>query len=181
MSLGFSKLCHNMAPFDDKTTKLPLLRSLTEELLPAIVFDIQSTRRPLVSDNTRLELLVIPSTADEASVIGLSRLATHTMVCNGISLNHMPTYIFLVEFEGVKKPKANEPWSEVRVLPGVRPMPGTRMLSGAQRRTELKGQGIRSMMMNKWREGKCMLTAGSEKGVRLDGEDGGKFRVNYEN
>ena len=75
-----------------------------------------------------------------------------------MSLNHMPTYIFLVDSEGVKKPKANEPWSEVRVLPGVSLMPVTSTLTDAHRSAELKGQGIRSMMTTKWREGGCMLT-----------------------
>lgn len=50
-------------------------------------------------------------------------------------------------------------------------MPGTSTLSGAQRSTELKGQGIRSVMMIKCRVGRCMLTAGSEKVIRLGGED----------
>ena len=174
VSLGFSKLCHNMSLSDDRTTRLPLLRSLAEELLPVIVFAIQSMWWPLFSDNIRLELPVIVSIADEASVIGLSRLATQTMVRNGISLNHMPTYVFSVEFEGVKKSKANEPWSEVRVLSGASLMPGTSTLTGAHRSTELKGQGIRSTMMTKWRKGRCMLThffeltsdeeSGAEKG-----------------
>lgn len=137
----------------------------------------QSTRWPFFSDNKMLELLVIPSIADEASVIGLSRLASHTIVRNGMSLNHMPTYVSLVEFEGEKKPKANESWSEVRVLPGVNVMPGTSTLAGAQKSTELKGHEISTkMMMMKWRKSGCMLTARTAKATR-SGEIHGELRA----
>uniref|UniRef100_A0A0E0MLQ7 Uncharacterized protein n=1 Tax=Oryza punctata TaxID=4537 RepID=A0A0E0MLQ7_ORYPU len=108
-SLGFSKLCHNIAPFDDRTTRLPLLRSLAEEFLLTDVFAAIQRMWPSVPDSTRTELLAVESFADEAWVIGLSRLTTHTTVHWGILLNHMPTYIISVEFEGEKKPKAKVP------------------------------------------------------------------------
>jgi hypothetical protein len=89
---------------------------------------------PSASDKTRLEELVSDSVgADELLfVTGVPRSATHTTVRRGMSLYHMPRYIFSgVEFEGEKKPKAKAPPSETTVAPGESGLPGTSRSSDA--------------------------------------------------
>jgi hypothetical protein len=75
-----------------------------------------------------LELFVRESIGAEEVVLiaGVSRLATHTTVSSGMLLYHMPRYSFAgVEFEGLKKPKTNDPPSEMMVLPGDSGLPET--------------------------------------------------------
>lgn len=60
------------------------------EKLAMLLFEFQRTQ-PLASDRTRFVLLCKASIADERSVIGAARLATHTTVRCGMLLYHIPT------------------------------------------------------------------------------------------
>lgn len=94
VSVGWSKLCHSMElSVDERRMKFPVLSSMAsakEELMLLLLFVLQKTR-PLLLDRTRFELLVMARFAEEISVIGAARLATHTTVHSGMPLYHMPT------------------------------------------------------------------------------------------
>ncbi|BAF25779.1 Os09g0551100 [Oryza sativa Japonica Group] len=126
VSVGWSKLCHRMAPFD-RMTRLPLLRSSATggeverpAATPAVTLVDQRTR-PSASDKTRLESLVSASLGAmdlPAAIAGASRLATHTTV-RSVMLYHMPMYCLSgVELDGEKKPSTKAPPSEALVCPG---------------------------------------------------------------
>ncbi|BAF15906.1 Os04g0632400 [Oryza sativa Japonica Group] len=73
---------------------------------------------PSKSDNTKLELLLMASIADEGAVIGLSRLAIQTYVRSGMLLYHMPRNKLWLEVAGEKKPSAKTPFWETSTSPG---------------------------------------------------------------
>lgn len=102
VSVGWSKLCHMMAlSANDRRMRFPVLSSMASvemflvfrgELMLILLLAIVVQRTwPLPSDKVRLELLVKVNTADEGTVIGAARFATHTTVNLGMLLYHMPT------------------------------------------------------------------------------------------
>ena len=117
-------------------TRFPLFRSTAvvgEELVVAARFVVQRTGPPPPSERTRLELLVRDNIDVVLFVAGVSRLATHTTVSSGRPLYHMPRYNLarVLALEGLKKPNAKEPSSEMMVAPGKSELPGTSRSSDA--------------------------------------------------
>ncbi|KAI3731050.1 hypothetical protein L1987_62233 [Smallanthus sonchifolius] len=56
----------------------------------------------------------------EASASGVSRFATHAIICGDVFLNHIPMYRFL-ELPGLKKPSSNFAFGETMVSPSEMP------------------------------------------------------------
>jgi hypothetical protein len=75
--------------------KFPVLSSVASPVVvsgAALRFAVQSVW-PLVldRDRTRLDVFVRASVAEEGSVTGVARLATHTTLSLGMLLYHIPT------------------------------------------------------------------------------------------
>ncbi|KAK2987253.1 hypothetical protein RJ640_017556 [Escallonia rubra] len=83
---------------------------------------------------------VITRTPDE-SPSGLFLLATHTCVCSGTFLNHIPTYRFS-EFHGLKKPNSKVWLAETMVWPlSKKVWPGDKVsiaVEGRERQIRMK-------------------------------------------
>uniref|UniRef100_A0A0A8XTQ4 Uncharacterized protein n=1 Tax=Arundo donax TaxID=35708 RepID=A0A0A8XTQ4_ARUDO len=107
-------------PLGRVRTKLPV-SSRTAEAPAATLFCVVQRVRPLESDSTRSELLLMVSFGEEAVVAGLSRLATHTTVRlrSGMPWNQIPTYRLPLEPAGEKKPRAKTPSLEMSISPGA--------------------------------------------------------------
>ncbi|TVT97389.1 hypothetical protein EJB05_57388 [Eragrostis curvula] len=131
-SVGWSKLCHNRTSDDGLATmaRFPvfkrtalavfvpvpvILAMLVDQIVDLVRFT--TTRLPSVESSSCVWLML-------GSVIGVSLLATHTVVKTGMLLNHMPRYqlgevvVVLVDLlrlsgaVGWKKPSANLPFLE---------------------------------------------------------------------
>jgi hypothetical protein len=106
-----------VVPLVERMMRLPVLRSTAtaeskdEELAGAVTTsDDQKIRLPLPSERTRFELLVRESVGvpEVLFMIGASRFATHTTVCSGMPLYHMPRCRLPgAELDGEKNPKEN--------------------------------------------------------------------------
>ena len=101
--------------------KLPLFNSSAMVLLVvAFVWANQIVDSVAWFEMTRLPSPMIVSIDEAGSMIGFSRLATHTGVSLGTLLNHMPRYQLRVFWDDLlpvwKKPSANLPLLEMMVL-----------------------------------------------------------------
>lgn len=86
-------------PYGDWRTKFPVSSSTaaTPVAIAVIVFFVAQDMRLLDSDNTRSKVFVMVRVVDEAAVIGLSQLVTHTTVQPRMLLHHMTRYKLLLE------------------------------------------------------------------------------------